>query len=92
MAAARSVELSTTRGTKYDRPHPLPFEEWAVAHGYGTAPAVSPTGIRQYADRDTQAAFEMWNAGAASVARMVTESTLDTEALREKLLSLAKEP
>jgi hypothetical protein len=34
----------------------------------------------------------MWKAGAAYVARMVTESTLETEALREKLLAFAEEP
>jgi hypothetical protein len=43
---------------------PSPFEEEASARGYNIAPAVSPTGIRQYADRDTQAAFDMWKAGA----------------------------
>jgi hypothetical protein len=65
------------------------FEDWAKDHGYNTAPAVLPAANRVYADRDTQAAFDAWNAGAASVARMITESTLETEALREKLLKLA---
>lgn len=46
--------------------------------------------IRVYADRETHAAFGSFNAGARSVARMVIESTLETDALREKLLELAK--
>jgi hypothetical protein len=50
---------------------------------------VVPTDIRTYADRDTQAAYEAYKAGAAETARMVTESTLETEALREKLLAIA---
>jgi len=37
----------------------------------------------------TEVAFDVWNSGAGYVARMVTESTLETEALREKLLALA---
>jgi hypothetical protein len=68
-----------------------PFDVWAKREGYDIAPAVSPIPARTYADRDTQAAFDMWNAGAAHVARMVTESTLETEALREKLLAFARE-
>ena len=66
-----------------------PFEVWAKREGYDIAPAVSPTAIRKYADRDAQAAFDAWNAGAAGVARILTESTLETEALREKLLAFA---
>jgi hypothetical protein len=66
-----------------------PFEQWASDRGYDLTPAVSPSDIRQYADRDTKAAFDAWTAGAQSVARMVTESTLETEALREKLLAIA---
>jgi hypothetical protein len=50
---------------------------------------VSPTDIRQYADRDTQAAFDMWKAGAEHVARMVTERTLQTPALIENIQELA---
>ncbi len=65
------------------------FEVWAQANGYNTAPAVSSSDLRTYADRDTQAAYEAWNAGAAHVARMVTESDWETEALRKKLLALA---
>jgi hypothetical protein len=67
-----------------------PFDEWAPRHGYDIAPAVSPTDIRKYADRDTQAAFDAWNAGAVSVARIVTESTLETDALRERINSLTE--
>lgn len=68
---------------------PSPFEIWAAGEGYNTAPAVVPTDIRAYADRDTQAAYEAYIAGAADTARMVTDSTLETEALREKLLAIA---
>ena len=66
-----------------------PFEQWAHENGYNTSPAVSPAPTRVYADSQTQAAFDAWDAGAADVARMVTESTLETEALREKLLAIA---
>jgi hypothetical protein len=66
---------------------PSPFEIWAAREGYDTARAVSPCPLRQYADRDAQKAFEAYQAGAASTARMMTESTLETEALREKILS-----
>ena len=66
-----------------------PFDVWASAHGYNTAPAVAPIPTRTYADRDTQATFDAWNAGAAHLARMLTESTFETEALRQKLLAIA---
>ena len=68
---------------------PSPFEVWARREGYNIAPAVCPSPIRQYADPDTQKLFEAWTAGARVVARMVTESMLDTEALRAKLLAIA---
>jgi hypothetical protein len=42
---------------------------------------VSPSETRQYADRRTQEAFEVYKAGQQNVARMITESTLETEAL-----------
>ncbi len=71
---------------------PSPFEVWAEGEGYDIAPAVSPSPIRQYADPQTQAVFNAWNASARVVAQMVTESTLETEALREKLLAIAGEP
>ena len=66
-----------------------PFEVWAAREGYNTAPAVASSDLRTYADRDTQAAYEAWQAGAAQVARMVTKSTLETESLKEKLLAIA---
>jgi hypothetical protein len=66
---------------------PSPFEVWAAREGYDTAPAVSPCPLRQYADSATQKAFGAYQTGAASTARMVTESTLETEALREKVFS-----
>jgi hypothetical protein len=70
---------------------PSPFEEEPAARGYNITPAVAPTEIRRYADRDTQAAFDMWKAGAAHVACMVTESTLGTDALRERINSFAEQ-
>ena len=45
---------------------PSPFELWAAREGYDTAPAVVPTDIRAYADRDTQAVFVAYKAGAAT--------------------------
>ena len=68
---------------------PSAFEVWAAREGYNVAPAVSPCPLRQYAERDTQAAYEAWRAGAAHTARMVTDSTLEAEALREKLLAMS---
>ena len=54
---------------------PSDFTHWAPARGYCLAPAVLPTPDRVYADLQTQAAFEAWTAGAASVAPRLTEST-----------------
>lgn len=68
---------------------PSPFDEWASAHGYDIAPAVSSTNIRKYADRDTQAVFDAWSAGTQSVAKMLTESTLETPALIDRIRGLA---
>ena len=55
---------------------PSPFEILASANGYDIAPTVLPAAERVYADRNPQAAFDVWQAGAAHVARMMTESTL----------------
>jgi len=71
---------------------PCPFEVWAAREGYDTAPAVSPCPLRQYADRETQKAFVAWTAGGRIIAEMVMDCTLDTEALRENLLTIAWEP
>jgi hypothetical protein len=68
---------------------PSPFEVLATREGYSIAPAVLPAANRTYADRDTQAAFDAWVAGAHSIARMLTESTLETEALRERIQAIA---
>jgi hypothetical protein len=68
---------------------PTPFELFATRHGYDLTPAVSPTDIRIYADVRTQNAYEAWRDGASTVARMITESTLETPALREKIRELA---
>jgi hypothetical protein len=46
-------------------------------------------GIRDFADRQTRAAYEAWQAGAGYVGRVITESTLEAEVLREELLALA---
>jgi hypothetical protein len=68
---------------------PSAFELWAYANGYDTAPAVFPAADRIYADRQTQAAFDAWKAGSANTAQMLTESTLETEPLRERIKGLA---
>jgi hypothetical protein len=68
---------------------PSSFEVWAAREGYNVAAAVSPCPLRQYADRDTPKAFDAYQAGAADTARRVTESTLERDALREKLLAIA---
>ncbi len=51
------------------------FAQFAIDRQYNVAPAVLPAPDRIYADRHTQEAFEIWNAGAASVARILTELT-----------------
>ena len=67
---------------------PSPFEIWAVQHGYDIARAVLPDS-RVYADRRTQEVYEAWTGGAHWVARILTESTIDSPALREKIRALA---
>jgi hypothetical protein len=69
---------------------PSQSEIWANSRAYDTAPAVVPSDIRQYACKLTQAAYDAWKAGAQSVARMLTESTLETPALREKLIAASE--
>ena len=64
------------------------FEQFAVDRST-TSLAVHPSGIRVFADSRTQEILEAYRAGAASAARMFTESNLDTEALREKIRDLA---
>jgi hypothetical protein len=71
-------------------PAPSPFELWAKREGYDIAPAVLPAENRTYADPDTQKLYEAWNGGQRSLARMLTESTLETEALRERIRDLAE--
>jgi len=68
---------------------PTPFELFAADRGHDIARAVLPDSKRVYADRYTQELFETWNAGAAYPARMLTESTVETPALREKIRELA---
>jgi hypothetical protein len=68
---------------------PSPFEVWARDNGYDTARAVVPAHDRRYANRDTQAVFDAWDAGCRYVAMILTESTLETEALRERIRMLA---
>jgi len=69
---------------------PTPFDIWAEDNGYDITRAVSPCELRAYADRSTQEAFKAYKAGQREVARMVTESTIETDALRDRLLELAK--
>jgi hypothetical protein len=68
---------------------PTHFGEFAATRQLDTAPAVLPDSTCVYADMRTQTAFEFWNAGAAHFARVLTESTFDTPALREKIRELA---
>ena len=68
---------------------PSPFEQWAAREGCNIAPAAVPAPDRRYADRDTQAAFDAWDAGCRYVAMIMTEFTLEAEALREKIQPLA---
>ena len=69
---------------------PTPFEQFASDNQYDLAPAVLPAENRVYADRHTQDAYEAWTAGAQSVARMLTDSTIETEALRERIRRLGE--
>jgi len=69
---------------------PSPFERWAADRQYDLTPAVLPAENRVYADRHTQDAYEAWTAGAQSVARMLTDSTIETEALRERIRRLGE--
>jgi hypothetical protein len=71
---------------------PSAFERWAADYRLDLAPAVVPTATRVYADLATQVLFEAWSAGAASVARTLTESTLETPALRERIRAYANYP
>jgi hypothetical protein len=68
---------------------PFPFELWAAREGYNTAPAVSSPTSAPMRTVTLRLRYEAWIAGAAHVARMVTESTLETEALRDKIQALA---
>lgn len=68
---------------------PTPFDVWASSCGYDITPAVSPIPTRIYAERRTQEVYDAYIAGCRDTARMVVESTLETPALREKLLALA---
>jgi len=68
---------------------PTPFERWAIEHQYDITPAVPPALDRVYADSETQAACKAWAAGAQHGARMLQDSTFETEAFREKMRDLA---
>jgi hypothetical protein len=65
------------------------FELLAPANGYDIAPAMSPTDIRGLCRLRNPAAFDTWTAGARTVARKLTESTLETGPLRDEILRLA---
>src|SRR5580692_827640 len=41
----------------------FPFEQWAIDNQCDVTPAVVPAKNRVYADRQTQVAFDVWNAG-----------------------------
>jgi hypothetical protein len=49
------------------------------------------SGETLYASSRTRAAHDAWKGGAGCAARLIGESTLDTEALREKVLTLARD-
>jgi hypothetical protein len=68
---------------------PTPFERRATDNQYDIAAAVLSGSIRVYADRSTQAAFDAYNEGARGVARMLTESAEETDALRQRIRQLA---
>jgi site-specific recombinase len=57
---------------------PTIFEQFASERGHDIAPAVLPAPDRVYADRQTQELFETWNAGAATLARTLMESTFES--------------
>lgn len=59
---------------------PTRFEQFASERGHDTAPAVLPGPDRVYADRQTQELFETWNAGAATLAKTLMESTFESPA------------
>jgi hypothetical protein len=65
------------------------FDEWASSRGYDLAPAVLPAPDRMYADRQTQEAFDVWNAAVARVARVFGNSTIETDAFISRLRGLA---
>jgi hypothetical protein len=68
---------------------PPAFERWASPNGYDISPAVSPTETRTYADRRTQEAFEAFSAGESNLARALTDSTFETEVMRERVYGMA---
>jgi hypothetical protein len=87
--AEADISAQEPLGNKSIALAPSAFEVWAQANGYNVDPALSPCPLRQYADRETQKAFEAYQAGVANTARIITESMLETEALRGKLLAIA---
>jgi hypothetical protein len=72
-----------------DCSYPNTFERWVTDNLCDITTAVLPAENRVYADPQTQAAFDAWNVGAASVARVLTECAVDTPALRERIRELA---
>ena len=68
---------------------PSPFEQWAAREGCNIAPAAVPAPDRRYADRDTQAVLDAWDAGCRYVTMIMMEFTLEAETLREKMQALA---
>jgi hypothetical protein len=90
-AVAQNDIPAHVRSSKKLKLAPSPFEAWEIREGYDIAPAVLPAANRTYADRQTQVVYEAYKACAADTARIVTQSTLETEALREKLTAIAVE-
>jgi hypothetical protein len=66
-----------------------PFQQWAAEQGYDLTPAKPPDEHRIYHALRTQDVYAAWRGGAAYIVRMLTESMLNTEALREKLFEFA---
>jgi hypothetical protein len=64
---------------------PSPFEQFAADKGHDLTRAVSPSPTRVYADTRTQEIYEAWMGGGAHVVRILKESTVETEAFRDKM-------
>jgi hypothetical protein len=68
---------------------PTPFELWASSTATTLPPPRFPPETASMRIAARRKHMRPWQAGASSVARMLTDSTIDTEALREKIRGLA---